>query len=102
MNLLSIRNIDTLKVIGTIGPRLTNMRSLGDNLDHVPEVGQQIKIQGRQFTGLDPLNNFALKFAHPDLKYYKVVAVTPAGAYVTKWNEGKKKPFSLKRFFGGR
>lgn len=102
MNLLSIRNIDTLKVIGTIGPRLANMRSVGDNLNEVPEVGDRITIQGRQFAGLDPKNSFAPKFIYPDPKYYKVVAVTSGGAYVTKWKEEETKPFSLERFFGGR
>ena len=102
MNILSIRNIDTLKVIGTIGNRETTPRRLGDNLTEVPEVGDRITIQGRQFVGVDPMNNFLPKFVYPDPKHFEVVAVTPAGAYVKKWKEGKKKPFSLERFFGGR
>ena len=52
--------------------------------------------------GLDPMNNFLPKWGYPDLKHFEVVAVTPIGAYVKKWKEGKKKPFSLARFFGGR
>ena len=102
MKTLSIRNIDTLKVIGTIGNRETTPRRLGDNLLAVPEVGKKVTIQGRQFMGLDPMNNFLPKWGYPDLKHFEVVAVTPIGAYVKKWKEGKKKPFSLARFFGGR
>ena len=102
MNLLSIRNIDTLKVIGTIGDRETTLWRLGDNLYAVPEVGEKVTILGKQFMGLDPMNDFLPKWGYPNLKHFEVVAVTPIGAYVKKWKEGKKKPFSLKRFFGGR
>jgi len=88
--LQAIRNIDTLKVIGTIGPRESIGNRLGDNSSWMPDVGQQIAIRGRQFLGFDSKNGVPVpQFHFPEPRFFKVVAVTPYCAYVTKV-QGKK------------
>lgn len=84
--LQAIRNIDTLKVIGTIGPRLGIGNRLGDNLDEMPLVGRQIAIRGApSFLGLSADGKPQLSFPEP--RFFKVVAVTPYCAYVEKWKD---------------
>ena len=97
---LAIRNINTLKIIDTIGPRETTNRRLGDNcLNYIPEIDQQICIQGRQFVGFG--ENLQPQFIYPEPRYFRVVAVTPCGAYVKKWRDKDSKS-ALEKYLGIR
>lgn len=79
-----IRDINTLKVIGTIGPRKAVGFFLGDNLHHIPALGDKINIQGRQFLGFEAGQPV---FTYPEPREFRVVAVTPYGAYTEKWRD---------------
>lgn len=79
-----IRDINTLKVIGTIGPRKAVGFFLGDNLDHIPQLDQKVSIQGRQFLGFEAGQPV---FTHPEPREFRVVQVTKHGVYVKKWRD---------------
>jgi hypothetical protein len=82
--LQAIRNINTLKVIGTIGPRRGIGNRLGDNMGSMPEVGFQVRIQGApRMLGLDA--NGLPQLSLPEPRLFKVVAVTPYCAYVKRY-----------------
>lgn len=90
--LQAIRNIDTLKVIGTIGPRREFGNRIGDNLDEMPLVGRRIAISGApSFLGLSADGKPQLSFPEP--RFFKVVAVTPYCAYVEKWKDSPSMPW---------
>lgn len=79
-----IRDINTLKIVGTIGPRKAVGFSLGDNLDHIPQMGQKVRIQGRQFLGFEAGQPV---FTYPEPREFRVVQVTEHGVYVKKWRD---------------
>ena len=85
-----IRDINTLKVIGTIGPRT------GDNLDHIPQLDQKVYIRGKQFLGFEAGKPV---FTYPEPREFRVVAVTPYGAYVKKWRDKDIKS-ALEKYLG--
>ncbi len=98
--LQAIRNIDTLKVIGTIGPRKSIGNRLGDSSPWMPDVGQQIAIRGApSFLGLGADGKPQLSFPEP--RVFKVVAVTPHCAYVTKVREEKLPVLSIRSEHAG-
>lgn len=80
-----IRDINTLKVVGTVGPRKAVGFSLGDNLDHIPQMDQKVHIQGRQFLGFEAGGQPV--FTYPEPREFRVVQVTERGVYVKKWRD---------------
>lgn len=95
-----IRDINTLKIIGTIGSREAVGFFMGDNYSRVPALDDKIYIRGRQFLGFEKGKPV---FTYPEPREFRVVAVTPYGAYVKKWRDedtksllGEAKDFTAK------
>lgn len=86
-----IRDINTLKIIGTIGSRQPSVYGTrGDNLTKIPDLDSKVYIRGcASLAGLNPDGTPKLSFPEP--REFRVVAVTPYGAYVKKWRDGDTK-----------
>lgn len=98
-----IRDINTLKIIGTIGSRQPSIYGTrGDNLTEIPDLDSKVYIRGCASV-LGVKGNGMPELTFPEPREFRVVAVTPYGAYVKKWRDedtksllGEAKDFTAK------